>query len=95
MTTYAQAHRDLQDHMESTDEWEVHLMSKHGYKVLKVPYAQHRYSDVRVWFKKQALYIGQTSILNDARSLDQLASYDIRRETPQQTLARIERDIED
>lgn len=96
MTTYAQAHEALRDHMESTGDWNVRVRSTCGpRKNLKVLYAQHEHSFARVWFRAQALYLGYTANVNGARSLDQLGSYDIRRETPQQTLARIERRMED
>lgn len=95
-TTYAQAHKALQEHMSTTDEWEIYLVSSRAPRgSLKVPYADHNFSDIRVWFKARALHIGPPTTLNEARSLDQLEIHDIRRETPQETLARIERWMED
>ena len=96
MKTYAQTHEALRDRMEATEDWDVHVRSTRGpWKNLKVPYAQHKFTDARVWFKAQAIYIGQTSNLSDARSLNQLGDHDIRQETSAQTLDRIGRWIDE
>lgn len=64
--TYRQAKSQLWRHLESLG-W---AMSS---PTLKVPHAtdlsSDRHSPLRVWFKSQALYVGFTSSLGDARSL--------------------------
>ena len=82
--TFKKAAQDIMDYLKSLG-WTVQTRSTTNFKPLKFPYAVDPHKEYRIWFKKQAVYLGDNrpgSNINDARSLH----IDIRDVSPEQFL---------
>lgn len=87
--TFAKAKQALMDYLKSKG-WTVQLRSKTNLKPLKIPYADDPHGEHRLWFKKQAIYLGSAqsgSSINHARSLH----LDVRGMTPEEFMKKAER----
>lgn len=82
--TFKKAADAIMDYLKGQG-WKVQTRNKSNFKPLKFPYASDPHGDWRIWFKKQAVYLGGDqpgASINDARSLH----VDIRDVTPEQFL---------